>query len=337
MADNLTMLKDLINPEVMAGMINAKLENKIRVLPYATVDTTLQGRAGDTVTIPKFAYIGDAVDVAEGEEIPTRTITTSTKQYTIKKAANGISLTDEALLSAHGGEQLVASGTTQLTNSIASKCDNDAMDELLKAPTSYISTETLSYENIVDAIDLFEEEVNTDKVVFVHPKQVTQLRKDPDFISREKYGNQVMVDGEIGMVANARIVPSKKVKHFAANEWYKIEASGALTIVASEGDDSATVDLSKVLPSIPTAKVGDKVTKQTSGVYFNPVLKTEGDTETEDDMAALTYFIKRDTNVETERVSKKRLTEVTADQMYTVALTNDAKVVLLKAADVASV
>lgn len=336
MADNLTMLKNLINPEVMAGMINAKLEKKIRVLPYATVDTTLQGRAGDTVTIPKFAYIGDAVDVAEGEEIPTRTITASTKQYTIKKAGNGISLTDEALLSAHGGEQLVASGTTQLTNSIASKCDNDAMDELLKAPTSYISTDTLSYENIVDAIDLFDEEVNTDKVVFVHPKQVTQLRKDPDFISREKYGNQVMVDGEIGMVANARIVPSKKVKHFEANKWYVLDTSGDDTIVES-GATTNQVNLADVLPSIPTAKIGDKVTKQTKGVYFCPVVKTENDTETEDDMAALTYFIKRDTNVETERVSKKRLTEVTADQMYTVALTNDAKVVILKAADVASV
>ena len=336
MADQITMLQDLINPEVMAGMINAKLQSKIRVLPYATVDTSLQGQAGDTVTIPKFEYIGDAVDVAEGAEIPARKISTTSKSYKIKKAGNGVTFTDEAVLSAHGGEQLVASGTTQLTNSISAKCDVDAMDELLTASTAFVSTSVLDYDGIVDAIDLFEEEVNTDKVMFVHPKQVTQLRKDPDFISREKYGNQVMMDGEIGMIGNARIVPSKKVKHFEANKWYVLDTSGADTIVES-GASTNQVNLADVLPSIPNAQVGQKVTKQTKGAYFCPIMKTENDTESEDDTPALTYFIKRDTNVETERVAKKRLTEVTADQMYTVALTNDAKVVVLKCADVASV
>ena len=64
----LTKLENLINPEVMADMISAKVESKVKVVPYAKVDTTLQGQAGDTITIPKFTYIGDAVEVAEGEE-----------------------------------------------------------------------------------------------------------------------------------------------------------------------------------------------------------------------------------------------------------------------------
>ena len=63
----------------------------------------------------------------------------------------------------------------------------------------------------MDALDLFEEEQGSDKVIFVHPKQVTQLRKDPDFLSADKYQAGVMVSGEIGMVAGCRVVPSKKV------------------------------------------------------------------------------------------------------------------------------
>lgn len=337
MADNVTMLADLINPEVMADMINAKVTNKIAVLPYAAVDNTLEGNEGDTITIPTYGYIGDAVDVAEGEEIPVRKLTATTKAFTVKMAGNAIALTDKAVLSAHGGAKVVAAGTTQLANSISAKVDNDAMTALLGASTAFQAATSIDYDAVVDAIDLFQEEGNTDKVMWVHPKQLTQLRKDPDFISKEKYGNQVMVDGEVGMIGNARIIPSRKVPAFAANEWYKLDSSGTLTIVASGGDDSTTVDLADVLPSIPTAKVGDKVTKQTTAVYFNPIVKTEYDPETEDDLAALTYYLKRATNVETERATLARETIVSADQFYTVALTNDQKVVILKCLQAPSV
>lgn len=54
MADVVTKLANLINPEVMADMISAKVDKKIRLTPYAKLDTTLQGRAGDTITLPKF-------------------------------------------------------------------------------------------------------------------------------------------------------------------------------------------------------------------------------------------------------------------------------------------
>ena len=50
----ITKLEKMINPEVMADMISAKVEKKISVIPFAKVDTTLQGRAGNTITIPVF-------------------------------------------------------------------------------------------------------------------------------------------------------------------------------------------------------------------------------------------------------------------------------------------
>ena len=51
----------------------------------------------------------------------------------------------------------------------------------------------------------------SDKVLFIHPKQVTQLRKNPDFLSADKYTPGVGLTGEIGMIAGCRLVPSKKV------------------------------------------------------------------------------------------------------------------------------
>ncbi|WP_242846261.1 hypothetical protein [Anaeromassilibacillus senegalensis] len=55
MAENLTKLAQLIDPEVMADMISAKVPKKLVVAPFAKVDTTLQGVPGDTVTVPSYA------------------------------------------------------------------------------------------------------------------------------------------------------------------------------------------------------------------------------------------------------------------------------------------
>lgn len=327
MADVITKLNDLINPQVMADIVSAKLESAVKVLPYAKLDTTLEGQAGDTITVPAFEYIGDAVDVGEGEAIPTRALKATGKNHKIKKTGIGGELTDEAVLSGFGNP--VGELSNQMALSIASKCDRDSMDALLNAKTSYNANAILSYNTVVDAIDVFEEEDNTEKVIFVHPKQVTQLRKDPNFISKDKYsGSDVMVTGEIGMVGNAHVKPTKKCMLV---EYDKAESStsGATQVTA---DNIATYE-GKVFGGV---KVGDYVIATAKPYYVNPVVKLT-DTETDDESPAITIFVKRDTNIETERKSKFRTTEVTGDKLYVVALTNDAKVVLLKALKTATV
>lgn len=123
----------------------------------------------------------------------------------------GIGLTDEAVLSGYGNP--VGEANTQLAQAIAAKVDNDCMDALQTASLIYDGSQAqISYNAIVDAVDLFEEEMGcSDKVLFIHPKQVTQLRKNPDFLSADKYTPGVSLTGEIGMIAGCRLVPSKKV------------------------------------------------------------------------------------------------------------------------------
>ncbi len=276
----LTKLEDMINPEVMADMISAKVENRIAALPYAKVDTTLEGSEGNTITIPRFEHIGDAVEVGEGEDIPMESMKTQSVQYTIKKVGKGITLSDEAVLSGHGN--IVGEATAQLGDSIFQKTDNDVIDELYKAIYTYASDKVISYEQIVNTIDLFNEERNSKKVMFVHPKQVTTLRKDPNFISADKYQEgSVVVSGEIGKICNTSVIPSRKV---------------------------VFVD----------------------GYFYNPIVKIDEDTETEETSPAITIYVKRETNVETERKAKNRTTEITADKLYITALTNESKVVIGK-------
>ena len=95
-----TMLENLIDAEVMADAISAKIGSKIVVTPFAKVDTTLEAKnAGDTITVPQFSYIGDAEDVAEGVAAGTTLLTATTTQAQVKKAMKAVTLTDEAVLS----------------------------------------------------------------------------------------------------------------------------------------------------------------------------------------------------------------------------------------------
>lgn len=276
MAD--TMLDKLIDPEVMADMIDGKIEKKIVVTPFAKVDTTLEGVPGSTITVPQYKYIGDAEDVAEGVECGTVALETSSTTVTIKKAMKAVTLTDEAVLSGYGDP--VGQANTQLAQSIAAKVDADAMDALQTAQLTFDgSASIIGYDGIADAVGVFREELNTEKVMFVHPDQVTQLRHDANFLSADKYSGQVIMTAEIGMIANCHIVPSLRVP-----------------------------------------VVGD--------VYKCPIIKLEHDSETEDETPALTIYLKRGTNVEPERVSLARKTHISVDKFYTVALSNQSKVVL---------
>ncbi len=319
MANEVTKIADIIDPEVMADMISAKISDKIVVAPFAKIDTTLEGVPGDTITVPQYTYIGDAVDVAEGVAAETVKLTASTTTAKVKKAMKAVELTDEAVLSGYGNP--VGETNNQLAKAIAAKVDNDAMDALQTAQLTYDgSSSVIKYSSVVDAIDLFEEEVNTDKVMFVDPKQITQLRKDSDFISADKYPNNVMMLGEIGKIANTRIVPTKKVPLF--NEWYKFDESAGTAATSS--------NIADIQNSLPNAKIGDKVTKVTTPCYFNPIVKLSQDGETEDETAAITVYLKRDTNVETDRVSLSRKTNISVDKHYTVALSDQSKVVIAK-------
>ena len=174
MATNVTKITDLIVPEVMADMISAKVEEKVIISKIAKVDTTLQGQPGNEVTVPQYKYIGDAEDVAEGVAMGTAKLETGSTSFTIKKAGKGVSITDEAILSGYGDP--VGEANRELATAIANKIDNDVVaviNKEYKASTAEDgvkliydgSAKVINYAGVVDAEDLFDEEVSSDKVI----------------------------------------------------------------------------------------------------------------------------------------------------------------------------
>lgn len=183
-----TKLSDIINPQVMGNFIGAKIEALCKLTPYAHVDTTLQGTAGDTKTVPCWNYIGDAEDYdAESDtEMATAKLTASTKTFTIKCAGKSVGIFQKAINSGLGDP--VGQANLQLVKALANKIDNDLMDVVYEATTKVSVDNVICYNGIVDANTKFEdEEDGIEKVMFINPKQEADLLKDPSFISADKF------------------------------------------------------------------------------------------------------------------------------------------------------
>lgn len=327
-----TKMTNMINPQVMGDMINAKIEALLKITPYAKVDTTLQGVAGDTKTVPSWNYIGDAEDIAEGEEVGLSTMTATSTTFTIKKAMKAVGITQEAINSGLGDP--VGQAESQLAKSIAGKVDNDVLAAAYKgtmvvAPTTLA---TIAYNGVVDAVTKFEdEEDGIEKVMFIHPTQETALLKDTSFLSADKFTGGVAVNGAIGKIAGCWIKKSKKVLLVTYEKDNAATGTGVVTISA----DNLAEYQAKVDPSV-TLEAGDKVKPlaAASQYYLNPIIKMEADSPeteyTETELPAITIFLKKDTSVDHEWFPKKQQHDITTAKYYGVALTNAAKVVLAR-------
>lgn len=321
MNENLTKLESLIDPEVMAPMISAKLEKAIVATPFAKIDNTLEGQPGSTITVPKYAYIGDAEDVAEGVEQGESILTATSKEYKVKKAVKDVILTDEAVLNAYGNP--VGEANNQLGLSLASKVDNDVMAELQKAQLVKKTGSAISYNGIVDAIDLFNEETNVEKVMFISPNQNTTLRKDANFISADKYNQNVIMKGEIGMVSNTRIVPSRKI---VKEDSYTTVADPKVANIGTYYEKTEAGYVKTTDSAIDSSKT--YYTKDSKQVYRCPIVQLKPEEQTGDETAAVTIYLKRGVNLEKERKVKGKKTLISVDEHYVAALTDESKVVV---------
>lgn len=292
-----TKLENLINPQVMGDMIDAKIEAQLKLTPYAKVDTTLQGVPGDTKTVPSWNYIGDAedFDVEAGSEMPSVNLTASSRTFTVKCAGKSVGIYQTAINSGLGNP--VGQAETQLAKSIAGKVENDVLEAALSATNVVNRVEeegAICYKGIVAAVAQFEdEEDGIEKVMFINPKQEAQLLLDEMFLSADKFTSGVAVNGAIGKIAGCWIKKSNRVK------------------LVNDGDNGM--------------------------VWANPIIKLEPDSAeteyTEDELPAITIFLKKDTQVDHEWLPKFQRHDITASRYYGVALTNEAKVVVAKFAD----
>lgn len=216
-----TKLANIINPQVMADMIDTKLVDLMRFAPLAEIDTTLVGVPGNTVTLPSWSYIGDAAVLNEGVSLTTSVLTISSTTATIKKIAKGVELTDEAVLSGFGDP--VGEAGNQLALAIASGVDNDFLSILhgITGTMLYSTTSTTvnpSATDIVDALELFGEDIEDGATVaVVSPAVYTEMRSNSiNWVPASEIAADIAVRGVVGEYQGCQVMVSNKLKTTAA-------------------------------------------------------------------------------------------------------------------------
>lgn len=209
---NATKIANLVNPQVIGDMINAKLIDAIKFAPLAVVDTTLEGTAGNTISLPKYAYIGDAVVVAEGADIPIRQLTAGVTPVSVYKLANGGQITDEAVLSGYGNP--VEEYVNQIVKSIASALDNKFVADLEANKTYFAAAgASITADDIASALTLFGEDIDGEKVLLVDADAYAVIRKSTSWLPASEIAAEILVKGAVGEIFGCQVVVTNRIKN----------------------------------------------------------------------------------------------------------------------------
>lgn len=226
MADEVTTSADLIIPEVWADAVGPTILGKAVMAPLADTDDQLVGQPGDSVTFPKFGYIGDAEDLEEGVAMEADALTMTDSKATIKEVGKAVKLTDSATLTALGNPNSQA--RVQIALAVARKIDADLIaaavyehtnggggdTEPTTAPLELEVTGALTWNVLTRGFALLGDAYDPSEVagIVIHSKQHIQLLNDDNFISADKFGpGAVLLRGQVGSIGTMPVIVSDRV------------------------------------------------------------------------------------------------------------------------------
>lgn len=232
-----TLLSNIVNPQVMADMIDKKLTDLIKFAPLADIDTTLEGQPGNTITLPSWNYVGDAAVVNENASVTASVLSITSATATIKKVGKAVCLTDEAVLSGFGDP--VGEATNQIALAIASAVDNECLSILhgitgTMALATTNNTTLPAASDILDGLELFGEDIDEAVVAVVSPavyKEMRNVNTAGAWIPASEIAAGIAVRGVVGQYEGCQVVVSNKLKSDAtgAGDIYLVKP-GALRI-----------------------------------------------------------------------------------------------------------
>ena len=236
--------------------------------------------------------LGDATAVNEGADIPIAKLTQGTKKVKVAKIGRAVEFTDEAMLSGYDND-IAQEAADQVVVATNSKLEADLINAT--ASSAVLST-SIAYnaENpangVADALTLFGEDLDGDKVIVVTPEFYARLRKSSSWVPNTEIGANMLVRGVVGMVHGCQVIVSNRVKSVSY-------ASYALTTDVALDDSKTYYALSglneyEAVAEPNVADIGEYYEKSTvSNAAIALILKP----------GALAIAMKRDTLVEFDR------------------------------------
>ncbi|WP_103661611.1 hypothetical protein [Lactobacillus sp. HT06-2] len=290
----ITKREDLFDPEVLGPMVENSYQQAMVFMPLADIDRTLQGKPGDTLTVPTWGHIGEAQDVAEGEAIPTDKLGQGYTTATVSKFGKGVEFTDEADLISLG--DTLQQATKQIGEVIAQRADSKLMEAALAVDNTM--TTTLD----IDGIDAMESFFNTDVknpayTIICSPKNQLKINKAVrEYTKGSDTGAQLAITGADPIALGASIFRTNKM------------SDDKIVVIFSSDQDIA---YSKELQD-----------KMKSGNL------TDKDIKNLNSGRAFKWFVKRDTMIEPWRDPEHQVNKLFGTQIAAPYVQNKSKVLV---------
>lgn len=279
-----TINTNIIVPDVYAQLVREKIAGKCKVAQFLVNLGDLKGKPGETLTMPKWAYIGDAKDW----DINTPMDATQMKQTSTTATIKAIQAPAVKVADYDNEVELgnaIDEASNQQAIAIARKYDTDAIACALESPLKF----ELATKNAVTQLEMISilglygddrDSADFDAIV-IHSSFAPSFYNMDMFVSREKTmttdGNGITVNGCIGYFLDIPVVLSDRLYDSTNQEGFiLVMKKNAISIIPKEvpfaetardaslrqttiylsqflamalTDDSAIVFAKKVLPS----------------------------------------------------------------------------------------
>lgn len=213
-----TVNKNVIVPDVYARLVNEKIAGNVIVAQSCKVLGDLKGKVGETLTMPKWTYIGDADDIEVGTPMEVTNMKQTSTTATIKMiAAKGISINDYDDAVELG--DALNNASKQQGISIARKLDTDAIEEARKTVLQYkiAAKDTVTFDEMNAILGLYGDDCNADDFSFIaiHSKFVPSFLKMDGFVDATKTftqeGSGIQLNNVLGYFRGIAVVTSDRL------------------------------------------------------------------------------------------------------------------------------
>ena len=213
-----TVNKNVIVPDVYARLVNEKIAGNVIVAQSCKVLGDLKGKVGETLTMPKWTYIGDAKDIVLGTPTEATNMKQTSTTATIKMiAAPAISVNDYDDVVELGSALDEAS--KQQGTSIARKLDIDAITEGKKTvlQKQLATKNTVTFDEMNAILGLYGDDANASDFEFIaiHSAFIPSFLKMDGFVSAEvtftAQGNGIQLNNLLGYFRGIPVVVSDRL------------------------------------------------------------------------------------------------------------------------------
>lgn len=202
------MANTLYENFILESRIKDILKTKLDAMSLMTVDDSLKEDAGMTKTINVYTYTGHVEEVGAGAGNTSRgQVTFAKTDHKVKVKQQVFDYTDEDFMT---DPLVVEVGVKGSATEMINDLNKDFFTQIKTATLEHQYTDTLKYDDIVDAIAKMKLEDETGLFLIINTDSKAQIRKDPDF-KASKLG-EILYNGQIGDICGVPVLVSKEVE-----------------------------------------------------------------------------------------------------------------------------